>query len=63
MCVCVGGGGGGGEGYFHVLSGILVACFIPRVCVCVGEGGHFLYGAVQGCAAGIGILFMSEIIR
>ena len=24
--------------------------------------GHFLYGAVQGCAAGIGILFMPEII-
>ena len=27
-----------------------------------GTGGHFLYGAVQGCAAGIGILFKPEII-
>ena len=26
------------------------------------EGGHFLSGAVQGCAAGLGILFMPEII-
>ena len=29
-----------------------------RVCVCVWGGGcNFLYGAVLGCAAGIGILF------
>ena len=28
----------------------------------VGGAGHFLYRTVQGCAAGIGILFMPEII-
>ena len=28
----------------------------------VGGRGHVLYGAVQGCAAGIGIRFMPEII-
>ena len=27
-----------------------------------GWKGHFLYGAVQGCAAGIGILLKPEII-
>ena len=41
------------------------------MCVCGGGGGgvcgggggcHFLYRTVQGCAAGIGVLFMPEII-
>ena len=27
-----------------------------------GVRGHFLYRTVQGCAAGIGVLFMPEII-
>ena len=26
-------------------------------------GGHFLYGAVQGCAAGIGIFVCVEVLR
>ena len=26
----------------------------------VGGGVHFLYGAVQGCVSGIGILFMPK---
>ena len=44
--MCVCGGGGGGAGGGGGGR----------------RGGHFLYGAVQGCAAGIGILFMPEII-
>ena len=49
-----------GQSYGKLKGERVLACLMSY-CTALGMGGHFLYRTVQGCAAGIGVLFMPEI--